>query len=505
MAVKSLTDPPDITPPYNIRTEQALLGALLTSNKTLDRVVDFLQPEHFYDPLHGTIYGVIRERVASNRVADALSLRTMFEQSPDLQGGRGAGYLADLLVAMVGTITAAEYGRAIRDDWMRRELIEAAEGLRLRAAGYWPDEGLPLTVAQMMDEHDARLLRIAEGAGDETPLIGFGAAVGEQLADTLAASRRETPLAGLSSGYGAIDRMTLGLQAGKLVLLAARPSMGKTALGLGIAVRAAQSGVPVLMWSGEMAARQLAARAAAAYAGLSTTSVFSGRNWALPHDAQGRPVILRQCDWDVLVQAERAAASLPLQFDTRPAITPAQLRARARRMKRKGGLGLLVIDYVGLMRPSASNPRQSLYERVTEISRELMALKAELDIPVLALVQLNRANEAREDKVPQLADLRDSGALEQDADVVMMLHRPHYYLSRHEPQRKPNEADDSYHNRMASHTSQVAAEQGKATVFVPKNRQGPTGLTRLHFHDETTWFRDEGKADEPAWSGRMDV
>ena len=333
------------------------------------------------------------------------------------------------------------------------------------------------------------------------------------MRDTQAAWNRETPLAGLSTGYPALDRMTLGLQRSKLVLLAARPSMGKTALALGIAVRAAQAGARVLYWSGEMTAPQLAARAAAAYAGLSTASVFSGRNWEVPVEPGQPPAKLDRHEWDRLAAAERAAHTLPLVFDTRPGITPQALRARARRMKRQrdGGLDLIVIDYLQLMRPSVSTGREGLYETVTKISAELMALKAELGVPVLALVQLNRANEAREDKTPQLSDLRDSGALEQDADVVMMLHRPHYYLSRGgAPVRHGKETDEAYHTRVDLYQTQLDAERGRALVSLPKNRQGPTGSTRLRFHDSTTWFRDESEPREhdgtpvsPAWAARL--
>lgn len=489
-------------PPANARAEMALLGALLANNKALGRVEGFLREHHFYDPLHGRIYGAILHRVAQGGVADAISLKQQFEHDPMILEVGGPAYLAQLLASMVGIVNAGEYGKAVRDTWMRREII-AACGLAIDGAFGGAE---PTRPGEVMEALDAYLLRIVEGAGDEAPLTSAGESLQQAVQNAEAAMQRQSPLAGITTGYAALDRMTAGLQRQQLILLGARTSMGKTALGLGIAYRAAGAGARTLFWSGEMAAAQLGARAAAAYTMLNTTSVFTGRKWAVPGDAAPAREPLDRDDWDALLRAERAAHTLPLQFDTRPGLTVQGLRARARRMKRGPGLDLIVIDYVGLMRASATTDRQKLYERITEISAELMALKAELDIPVLAMVQLNRANEARDDKMPQLSDLRDSGALEQDANVVMLLHRPHYYLTRTDPQRRGNESEEAFANRLALHERQVQAEEGHAQVSVAKNRNGPTGLTRLRFHDSTSWFRDESEAwDSPAWTARMDV
>lgn len=484
-------------PPSNLQAEQALLGALLANNKAVDRVAEFLRPLHFADPLHGRIYEAVLDRVGAGRVADAITLRARFEHDPDMAAVGGVGYLANLLVAMVGIINAGEYGMAIRDAWMRRELIDLCEVAVNGSFGGRP-------VPELMDALDGGLLRIAEGAGDDQPVTAFGESIAQQLVLTEAAMKRDTPLAGITTGYAALDRMTLGMQPAKLMLLAARPSMGKTALGLGIAVRAAMSGARGLFWSGEMSAPQLGARAAAAYAGLPTTAVFSGRNWVVPDDAHAAPELLDDGQWNRLIKAERAARTLPLVFDTRPGVTVQALRSRARRMKRAQGLDFVVVDYVGLMRGAGAAAQRSLYEKITSISAELMEMKAELNVPLLVMVQLNRANEAREDKAPAMSDMRDSGALEQDADVVMLLHRPHYYLSRNEPARRGNDSDETFHNRCSAHVAQIEAEQGRATVLIAKNRQGAAGPTRLLFHDETTWFRDVGEGpDSLAWSGTL--
>ena len=484
-------------PPNNLQAEQALLGALLSNNKAFERVGEFLQPHHFADAVHARIFDAIGRRIDAGRVADAVTLKAEFENAGVLDEVGGTAYLAQLLVAMVGIINAGDYGRAILDAWMRRELLDACEQAANRCHAPGDAAGV-----QLLEELEARLGRIAEGAGDVAPSVPVGAAVGDALRMAEAASKRTRPLAGITTGYAALDRMTAGLQPEQFVLLGARPSMGKTALGLGIGIRAAAAGAKVLFWSGEMAAAQLGARVAAAHSRLSTTSVFTGRGWNVPDgSAAARPRPLDEAEWGALAASERAANLLPLQIDARPALTIQALRARARRMKRLHGLDLVVVDYVGLMRASAEAERQKLYEKITDLSRGLKALATELKVPVLAMAQLSRANEAREDKMPMLSDLRDSGALEQDANVVIFLHRPHYYLSKSgEPARRLNERDDAFDARVSDWHTQMAGTRHLALVSVAKNRNGPTGLCRLRFHDETSWFRDESEADDsPAW------
>lgn len=487
-------------PPSNARAEQALLGALLANNAAYDRVAEFLRPIHFADPVHGRVYAAITARIEAGRLADVISLKADLEGAGALDDVGGTAYLVQLLSAMVGIINTGEYGRAVLDAWMRRELIAAGEDMVNAAFGTDP----PSDATAVLEAHEAALLRISEGAGNLSPLVPAGDAVQEAIRITEAAAKRESPLAGITTGFAALDRRLLGLQPGKLVLLAARPSMGKTGLGLAIAARAAASGAHVLYWSGEMAPVQLGARLAAAHAGLSMTAVFTGRGWhdPEPNDPRPRPRELTAEEWAELAGAERAARRLPLQFDGRPGISVAALRARARRLRRGKKLDLLVVDYVGLMRASAGAERQKLYEQVTEISRDLTALKIELNIPVLALAQLSRETERREDKRPQLSDLRDSGALEQDADVVMFLHRPEYYLERTGlPPKKSTESEEKYDMRQRAWNTELAEARGVAHVYVDKNRQGAPGVAKLAFHARTTWFRDGSEEpDSPAWA-----
>lgn len=488
-------------PPANLEAEQALLGGLLANNRGLETVEEFLKPDHFADPVHADIYRTICARVAQGRIVDATSIRDVFANDPRLESAGGDVYLAGLITAMVTVRYLAEYGRAIVDAWTRRALIDVLGGIVERC--FIPGDD-PAT--RIVDDLEAGLLRVAEGVGDTDPTVSVAEAVSMAVQAAREASERASPLAGLSTGYAALDRMTMGLLGPGYYVLAARPSMGKTGLGLGIAVRAAASGVPVLFWSGEMSAPQLGARMAAAKARLPTTAVFTGRRWDVPADAApARPQPLPPSQWADLRAVETQLGHVPLHFDMRPAISVHALRARARRMRRSSqGLGLVVIDYLGLMRGSDEARRLGRYAEVTEISAAIKMMAKELGVPVLVLAQLNRANEARDDKTPTLADLRDSGAVEQDADGVMFIHRPHYYLTRQgRAERKPRESDEDFANRMSDLERRTREAEGVANVLVAKNRHGPTGSTRLRFEDETTWFYDESDAPGDAWASSL--
>lgn len=484
-------------PPHNIEAEQALLGGLLVNNRALDRVEEFLRPIHFVDAVHGEIYAAIVDLVSRGRVADLITLKAAFEFSQRLEDIGGTEYLASLLTAMVAPMIVGEYGRTILDAWMRREIIDAASAAV--EAAFVPGAG---GAPAILEDLDARTLKVVEGAGDVSPLVPAGDALRQAIEGAQVAMQRGTGLAGVTTGYRALDRMTTGLLPSAYVVLGARPSMGKTGLGYGIATRAAAAGNKVLFWSGEMDPAQLGARQAAAKAWLPTTSVFTGMGYDTPEDEKdprARP--LQDWEWRKLDEAERSARRLKLWIDARPAITVAALRARARRMKRSGGLDLIVLDYLGLMRGSDDARRRGRYEEVTEISAAIKAMAKEMSLPVLVLAQLNRANEQREDKRPSLADLRDSGAVEQDADVVMFLHRPHYYLSRQgQQERKFKESEEDFANRLSDAQRRLRESVGVAEINVAKNRHGPTGMTRLRFVDRTTWFFDESEPERgDAW------
>jgi replicative DNA helicase len=486
-------------PPANEHAEQALLGAILSNSKAYEKVAEFLQPHHFIDPIHARIYLSASRLINAGRKADPVTLRAEFENDGILEEVGGVPYLATLLGAMVGIINAGDYGRAIHDAWVRRELIDACSDTVNHC--YAPGEDDAHSIMELLD---GRLTRISEGAGELRPLTPAGEAVQAALQMSHEAGARESDLAGITTGYRSLDRMTGGFMPGQMYLLGARPAMGKTGLGLGIAARAASNGLKTLFWSGEMGASQLGTRLAAAYAGLEVAAVFRGKNWEMVDTPEGQKQVARRLlpgEWDRLVKAEREAYRIPLDFDDRAGLTVAALRARARRLKRAKGLDLIVVDYVALMRASPQGEKQKLYERMTELSRDLQMLAAELQVPLLVLAQLNRANESRENKMPQLSDLRDTGALEQDAYCVMFIHRPHYYLMQAgEPVRGGKETAEVFNDRADLYYAQVAATRGQALVSIAKNRNGPTGICRLRFDAETIWFRDDGEGEKsPAW------
>lgn len=475
-------------PPTNLPAEQALLGALLANNRAYERVGEFLLPEHFADPINGKIYREISTLVQGNRIADAITLKGIFEHNHTLDEVGGLAYLAKLLSSMVGIISAGEYGSAIYDAWMRRQLIDCGE--ELVNTSFAPTPEAPGAI-EILEQHDVAIQRIAQG-NNKNFTVTVQTAVREAVKVAKAAMLRGDALAGITTGYGSLDKMLFGLQPENLIIIGARPSMGKTALALGIAARAAASnkGVRVLSWCGEMSASQLGARLAAGYTGLSTTSVFTGHNWAVPEDAEGRPMPLQMADWLALERATEEAGKLNIKIDTTPGITVSTLRSRARRLKRTSGLDLIVVDYLQLMRASREAQSKGLYAAMTEISRDLMELKNELKIPILAMAQLSRANESREEKAPQLSDLRDSGAIEQDANAVMFVHRPHYYLSRTSLSKRMNESDSEFSDRKSILEHDKLSSFGKAVIMIAKNRNGPTGNVEMQFDDNTTWFRD---------------
>lgn len=485
--------------PTSVAAEQALLGGLLTNAaKGIPLVEEIVEPEHFYVPLYGEIYATIRNLVQAGQVADPPVIIPKFRHHEGLNGEDVGKVFGGLIMAFVGLLSLPDYARTIRETWLMRSMFD----LCVDASDLCSRPGQK-SAEDIRDHVETGLLRIAMGCGESQPVTQLGDAIRQAIENAREAAKRTDGLAGVTWGYRALDRMTGGLHPSDLTILGARPAMGKTALGLGIAARSAAAGNTVLFWSGEMRAEQLGARAGAAWAYLSTLSVFTGRRYDIPEDLEtGQRYELTASQWRDLQDGERAAADLPLYIDDRPGITVAQLRARARRMKRhKRGLDLIVADYVGLIRASMTTRGFGLREAMTEISADLKNLAAELKIPVLALAQLSREAAKRDDKRPELTDLRESGSLEQDAATVLFLHREHYYLSKAtadgEIPRRMNETEDAWRARRDDLIVRTRESKGKADVLLAKNRHGPTGTCRLQFDDETTWFRD---ADEDARS-----
>jgi replicative DNA helicase len=475
-------------PPVNIQAEQALLGALLANNRVYERVSDIVREDHFAHAAHAAVFAAIQRRIDAGQVADAITLRSDFEGSAALDAVGGVSYLVQLLTAMVGTINAVEYARTIADCWLRRELIDLGEGMVNKAFASDAEAG-PET---QIEEAEAVLTALAEGGALAAPLIQAGAAGQKALEAMQAGMLSNGGMIGVETGLAGVNRMTKGFRASQLIIIGARPSMGKTALAGTIACNAAKAGKRVLFVTAEMEAADVMARMLAAESGVPLEVVLSGYST----NSAGIYGPAPQAVFDRVFAADQALKALPIEFEERSAPTVPFLLGRARRMMRQRGLDLIVIDYLGLLRASDMAARQNRNEAVSEITRGLKAMAKELRVPVLALSQLSRDNEKREGKRPQLSDLRDSGSIEQDADVVGFLYREHYYLSKNPPSKKDNESSEQFQMREEEWGDAVERSVGKAELILSKQRQGPTGIIRLRWNGELTWFFDD--AEHPA-------
>lgn len=473
-------------PPSNIQAEQALLGALLANNKAYDRMAAFLRPDHFADPVNGRIFAAIAARIDSGRLADVITLKADFEHAGGLAELGGAEYLVDLLGAMVGIINAGEYARAIRDAWHRRALIDIGETLVNAAFG-----GADIsTAADVHEQAEAALFALGDRGDDGEAWSAAHEAMGVAIDAAVTAAKRPSGLIGITTGFTALDAMTGGWRRGQYVLLAARPSMGKTMLALAMAAGAAQVDGKVLFVSREMNREAIGAALAAGLAAVPRAAAERGK--IRERDAYGRFVWTPIDDAIVnrMVTAARAMASRTLIVDECRAGTMAAVRAAARRQKRRGGLDLIVIDYLLLMRVPELARSDNRTLEISRLSADAKALAVDLDVPVLVLTQLNRGVEGREDKRPELSDLRDSGSLEQDADTVMFLYREHYYLRDRPPMRSAFKAEEKYADASTAWSAAEVDARGRADLIIRKQRRGPVGTIKLLYGDATTWFTD---------------
>jgi replicative DNA helicase len=474
-------------PPSNLQAEQALLGALLANNRAYERVAEFLAPEHFADPIHGRIFAAIHRRVNNGQLADAVTLRQEFEHGGVLDEVGGTAYLAQLLTAMVGIINAGEYGRAVHDAWLRRELIEVGEEVVNNAFGAEPE----MDGKMQVEAAEQRLFDIADKGATSGGFIVFEQALTAAIQGAERAFHRPGGVSGLSTGLRDLDKKMGGLHPSDLMVLAGRPGMGKTALATKIAfgaarsllaeARAAGSGddVPkgsVAFFSLEMSAEQIALRLLAEEARVSGDRIRRGD--------------IAQRDFDQFVQVSREIAGLPLHIDETPGISIAALRTRCRRLKRTAGLSLVIVDYLQLMRPSAGTKPESRVLEISQFTQGLKAIAKEMAVPVIALSQLSRAVEQREDKRPQLSDLRESGTIEQDADCVMFVYRDEYYLQQRGPKQAHFESDEKFNAAMDKWQQDMERVHNRAELLIEKQRHGPTGKIDLLFEGEFTRFAD---------------
>lgn len=463
--------------PHNIEAEQALLGAILVNNEALDRVTSFLTAQHFFDPLHAEIFETLATLIHAGKQATPVTLRTFFENAPPLTDTLTVPqYLGRLAANATTIINAHEYGRTIYDLATRRALIIIGEDMVNVAYEPRPD----IEPKAQIEEAENRLYSLAEqnryGQGFQT----FGAALDTAIKMANSAFQRAGHLSGLSTGLLDLDNKLGGLQNSDLIILAGRPSMGKTALATNIAYNIAKQfrsekkpdgteevkdGAVVGFFSLEMSAEQLATRILSEQATIGSEKIRRG--------------MIDEAEFRRLSTVAAEMSRIPLYIDQTGGITIAQLAARARKLKRQQGLGMLVVDYLQLLSGSKRGSDNRVQE-ITEITTGLKALAKELNVPIMALSQLSRQVENREDKRPQLSDLRESGSIEQDADVVMFVYREEYYLER----VKPAEGTAEFQDWLPKY----AQACGKAEVIIGKQRHGPVGTVELSFEGQFTRF-----------------
>ena len=475
------------TPPSNLEAEQALLGALLVNNEAASLVSAFLLPEHFFLPVHGRIYDAVLRMIERGQIANPVTLKHYFERDEGLEQAGGGQYLARLAGSAVTVINAEHYGRAIHDLALRRALVTIGEEVVNDAY----DAPLDQPASTQIEEAEHRLYRLAEDGRVDPGGQQFAAPLASAVNMIQQAYSRDSRLTGAPTGFADLDRLLGGLHASDLIILAGRPGMGKTALATNIAFHAAScfhagsdgpegkrqaDGAKAAFFSLEMSAEQLATRILA-------------EQIEIPSDKLRRGDV-RDTDFDRIVRACREMEDLPLFIDDSPALSIAGLRARARRLKRRHGISLIVVDYLQLMRPTTSMRLNNRVQEVSEVTQGLKALAKDLNLPVLALAQLSRAVESRDDKRPQLADLRESGSIEQDADVVMFIYREQYYLGRKQPEEGTVEH--------AEWQEKMDKVHNKAEIIIAKQRHGPIGKVDLYFNDLLTKFGDLDKIHAPA-------
>ena len=475
--------------PHNIEAEQALLGAIFVNNAAHDRVSDFLEVSHFYDPLHQRIYETASKLIGSGKQATPITLKSFFANLEPIDATLTVPqYLGRLAANAATIINAREYGRTIHDLATRRQLILIGEDMA--NAAY--DSPVDFPPKEQIEEAEMRLYALAEVDRYGHGFQNFNAALTNAVEMANNAYQRDGGLSGIATRFAAIDAKMGGLQASDLIILAGRPSMGKTSLATNIAFNVARArfqslekrsdlgpedpthdGGVVGFFSLEMSAEQLATRILSEQAGIPSEKIRRG--------------MISEGEFKRLVTASQEMAAIPLFIDQTGGLSIAQLAARARRLKRQHGLGLLIVDYLQLM-TGTSRRSDNRVQEVSEITTGLKALAKELNVPILALSQLSRAVENREDKRPQLADLRESGSIEQDADIVMFVYREEYYLER----MKPPEGTLEFQDWMAK----MQLVSGRAEVIIGKQRHGPIGSVALQFDGSVTRFSDLARDSE---------
>src|SRR5689334_19933959 len=464
--------------PHNIEAEQSLLGAILVNNDAFYRVSDFLESKHFYEPIHQTIYETSASLIRMGKIATPVTLKTFLPADTDIGGMTIGQYLARLAAEATTIINAQDYGRTVYDLSLRRDLIGIGEDM-VNVAYDAPVDFQPRA---QIEDAERKLYELAESGRYDGGFQKFSQALAVAVDLAAKAFQRDGKLSGISTGMRDLDTKMGGLQHSDLIIVAGRPGMGKTSLATNIAYNVARAYVGELQADGttkaanggvvgffscEMSADQLATRIVAERTGIPSSHIRRGG--------------ISEADFDKIREVSIELQSLPFYVDATGGLSIAQLMARARRLKRQKGLDLLVIDYIQLLSGSGKRSDNRVQE-ITEITTSLKALAKELNVPIIALSQLSRQVENRDDKRPQLADLRESGSIEQDADVVIFVYREEYYLQNKEPRIGTPEYE--------KWQTEMELAHGKAEVIIGKQRHGPTGTVNLHFDAAITRFSD---------------
>ena len=489
---ESASEPGPQALPQNVEAEASLLGALMIDNRLVEDVQLKLRPDHFFEPLHGRIYEAILRMTDANRVANPVTLRPLFEADEAIKEVGGPAYLAQLTGSGAAVIGARDFAQQIYDLALLRALIGVGRDL-VEGALDTSEDVAPLA---QIERAETELYKVAEEGGAEGRARSFGEAAMDSIRNAEAALNRGGGLTGITSGFTGLNSRIGGLQRSDLIIVDGRPGMGKTALATNMAFAAAErflqdqadgiepakaAGAPIAIFSLEMSSEQLVTRVLSEQSQVTAEQIRTGS--------------LGRQEFASFARTAERLHSLPFYIDDTPGLTIAALRTRARRLKRQKGIGLIVVDYLQLLSGTGRGANDNRVQEISEISRGLKQLAKELDVPVIGVSQLSRAVEQREDKRPQLADLRESGSIEQDADIVLFVYREEYYLKAHEPKHPiPGDSAEvfSAFEEWESKHSQVA---GMAELIIAKNRHGGTGKERLRFEGRFTKFSDPADDD----------
>ncbi|MEO0463009.1 MAG: replicative DNA helicase [Pseudomonadota bacterium] len=468
--------------PHNLEAEAAFLGAVLIDNRVVEELRVAIKPHHFFEPVHERIYEKILKTLDRNATASPVTLRPQFEGDEALKELGGPSYLAKLTANGAGLLAPHELAQQIYDLALLRELVSVGRGL-VEGALDTSDNVEPM---ERIAQAEADLFKVSEGAQTGEEAASFREAAIEAIRMAEAAMQSSGGLSGKTTGISVIDQKTAGLHKSDLIILAGRPGMGKSSLAMNIAFNCAdehlkwqrdggdhQYGAPAVFFSLEMSKDQLATRILAEQAEVSSETLRSGK--------------LTKAEFQKLSQASQRLAELPLFIDDTPALTISALRNRARRLKRRHDVGLIVVDYLQLLQGSG-RANDNRVNEISEISRGLKTLAKELGVPVIALSQLSRAVEQREDKRPMLSDLRESGSIEQDADMVWFVYREDYYHLLVKPDTPDATSSTEAQEKYLAWEQKFEEMVGKATLIVAKQRHGSTGNVSLHFQSEITKF-----------------